>query len=251
MDTPPLSAAASSLLGGLLDGAPALVDEVARTRVSVHFQTDSPDLPVLSVCTPDAVRLPNALVTATLPATRQVSVGAGRLSGGGRAWRVTRWWQPPRPRGLSRPRLGLAGLWPSVGEVSGWGVAPPGPAYDGLSPAALLGAGPGLTPAGDDVLAGALVTAHATGDPRLPDWVRRTRAGLTPTATTAVSRAMLHHALDGYATPELARFLTALCRGGDVGAARADLLAVGHSSGAALLVGVLHTLTTYELEGAA
>jgi hypothetical protein len=62
---------------------------------------------------------------------------------------------------------------------------------------------------------------------------------------------MLHHALDGYATPELARFLTALCRGGDVGAARADLLAVGHSSGAALLVGVLHTLTTYELEGAA
>jgi hypothetical protein len=114
-----------------------------------------------------------------------------------------------------------------------------------------VGAGPGLTPAGDDVLAGALVTAAATGDPRLPLWRRATRRELAIRGTTAVSRSMLAAALDGYATPELAGLLTAVCTGRDATEARARLLGVGHSSGSALLVGVLHTLTTTHLRGAA
>jgi hypothetical protein len=65
---------------------------------------------------------------------------------------------------------------------------------------------------------------------------------------------MLSSALDGYATDQLADFLQALCRGADpdtVRQARSRLLALGHSSGAATLRGVLHTLTTNQLEGAA
>lgn len=245
--------AASSLLGGVLDGAPLRLTEVTRTRVSVHYETPSPAVPVLCVGTPAAVRLPASLVAQQLPASGPAQVGDGVLVAAGETWHPTRWWRPPRPGGLPRPALTAAELADLLtGEVTPlvWGFARPGATYDGLVPADLLGAGPGLTPAGDDVLAGALVAAHATADPRLPRWARQTRALLTRARTTAVSRAMLHHALDGYASPELARFVSAVCRVHDVEEARAGLLDVGHTSGAALMVGVLHTLSTYQLEGA-
>jgi hypothetical protein len=112
-----------------------------------------------------------------------------------------------------------------------------------------VGRGDGLTPEGDDVLAGALVTAHATADPRLESWCSATREALRKRRTTAVSRGMLHHALDGYATPQLAELLTVLCRGGDLEGPVARLRAIGHSSGDALLDGVVHTLTTRTMTG--
>lgn len=248
MATPEIPCAASSLLTGLVDGRSALV-EVARTRVSVHYETGRKDVPVLTFCTPDAVRLPNSLVTDTLPHGSTGRVADGRVRVGRTSWRVRRWWQPPCPRHLPRPhpdvlaRSAVDDLPPEVPSVRA--------SYDGLAPAALIGAGPGLTPAGDDLVAGALVAAHATDDPRLNAWRASTRAMLTRARTTAVSRAMLHHALDGYATPELAAFTTDLCHGRDTARSRADLLAVGHSSGSALLAGVLHTLSTNHLEGAA
>jgi hypothetical protein len=49
--------------------------------------------------------------------------------------------------------------------------------------------------------------------------------------------------MDGYATPELAAFVTGVCAG-DADRAARDLLAVGHFSGAALAIGALHVLTT-------
>lgn len=58
---------------------------------------------------------------------------------------------------------------------------------------------------------------------------------------------MLWHALDGWCIPQLADLLEAVCSvdpGTDPGPARRRLLAVGHSSGQALLDGVLHTLAT-------
>ena len=48
-----------------------------------------------------------------------------------------------------------------------------------------------------------------------------------------------------------ADFVTAVCSGEGVARARARLLTVGHASGAALMAGVLHSLTTHQLEGAA
>jgi hypothetical protein len=110
-----------------------------------------------------------------------------------------------------------------------------------LRPDLLVGAGPGLTPTGDDVLAGALVAAHATGDGRLATLRSDTRAALRTRGTTAVSRGLLAHALDGYATVEVAEFVIATCAG-DVDDAAARLLRVGHSSGAALAAGALHVL---------
>jgi hypothetical protein len=257
--------AASSLLTALVDGPEVHLVEVARTRMSVHYETPDSSMPVLSVCTPTAVQLPNSLVSDVLPererdesqprTTRSSTMGGGRLRVGETTWRVRRWWQPPRPSGLPRPSAAhlaaCAALAVDLTDPPAPGVPLPRPSYDGLSPVALIGAGPGLTPAGDDVLAGALVAAYATGDPRLETWRHATRATLTSSRTTAVSRAMLHHALDGYATPELATLLTALCLGRAVEAPLTRLLAVGHTSGGALLTGVLHTLGTHHLEGAA
>jgi hypothetical protein len=78
-----------------------------------------------------------------------------------------------------------------------------------------------------------------------------TLEALSVARTTAVSRALLRHACDGYAAPELAEFVTSVCEGQDVTRTRARLLAVGHVSGAALMTGALHSLTTQRLEGAA
>ena len=243
--------AASSLLGPLLDGGPRRLAEEARTGVSVHYSTGHPDLPVLTVCTPAAVRLPNSLVADVLPPAGPARSDGGRLVAAGTLWRVSRWWLPPRPAGLPRPGRDLGQLLPSVDRLRSLGVPLPDPSYRGLSPADLVGAGPGLTPAGDDVLAGALVAAPATDDPRLAVWREDTQHALTEGRTTVVSRAMLHHALDGYAISELATYLTLLCNGDDVAAAAAGLAGVGHSSGTALMTGALHTLGTYQLQGAA
>jgi hypothetical protein len=237
------------LVAALLDGPERRLEEVARTRVSVHYDTGDALVPVLTVSTPDAVRLPPAVLTSTIPALGGLWVGGGTVWQRSTVWRVTRWWRPARPTALHPPARDLRSLLPRNHEVSGVPVPPW--AYDGLQPADLVGRGPGLTPAGDDLLAGALVAARATGDSRFASWRASTRQGLANNITTAVSRALLHHACDGYATPELAAFLEAACGGGDPGAAAARLSAVGHSSGPALLLGALHALTTHRLEGAA
>jgi hypothetical protein len=214
--------AASTLLADLLVQPGLRLTEVARTRSSAHYDTGRSDVPVLCVATPDAVLLPHTFVTATLPAA-PVLVDV--------TWRVTRWWHPSRPTGLVPPAPERIRALDCTG-------------YDALEPLALLGRGAGLTPEGDDVLAGALVTAHATADPRLEEWRAGTRQALATRRTTSVSRAMLHHALDGYATPQLAELITVLCGGGDLDGPVARLRAVGHSSGSALLDGVAHTLST-------
>lgn len=214
--------AASTLLAGLLGCVPTALREVVRTPVSRHYETGDADVPVLCLATPHAVRLPNTVVVVRLP---DALTGTSAVT-------VTRWWQPPRPRGLVAPRL-----------------LPDLPAATVVVPSELVGRGSGLTPEGDDVLAGVLVAAHAVGDERLPRWQHETRVALATRRTTAVSRALLQHALDGWATPELADFVTAVCDGRDDATAR--LMAVGSSSGAALAAGVLHVLGTNEMRGAA
>ncbi len=63
----------------------------------------------------------------------------------------------------------------------------------------LVGAGPGLTPSGDDLLAGAMVTLHRLGEqPALADLAERVRAELG-CRTNAVSAAHLTAAMDGLA----------------------------------------------------
>jgi Protein of unknown function (DUF2877) len=219
---PELPCAVSTLVADALVTAPRWTEAV-RTPVSVHYETADARIPVVCVANADAVRLPHSLVVADLPSGSFVP-------------RVTRWWTPPRPTGLSVPD---PRRWSRYG----------GTEHDDLDPAELLGLGDGLTPDGDDVLAGALVTGHATAHPALPRWRRETLRALATRRTTAVSVGMLRSAVDGWAAPQLAEAVEALCGGeqaeADVGGAVARLLAVGHSSGRHLLDGVLHVLSTH------
>ena len=121
-------------------------------------------------------------------------------------------------------RLALA--WPETSAMT-----PPGSAEP-------VGRGPGLTPYGDDVLAGWLVARWAAGSPNteVVDAVRRLR-----TRTTALSATLLDCAARGETLPELSAWLRALGTSGER-AAEAALLAVGATSGAGLLAGAREAL---------
>jgi hypothetical protein len=229
-------AAASSVLTGLMQpGTHARLVEVARTRASVHYETGCDEVPMMCVCTPQAVRLPASVVTSVLPPGGAL-VRDGVLCDATTRWQVVRWWRPRRPRGLHVPASFA-----------------PGSAVSDVVPLDLVGRGPGLTPQGDDVLAAALVAAAAVGHPRLAEWRAGTARALVVRSTTAVSRGLLRHALDGWAVPQLADYLEAVCGGDPDGAAgaRASLLRVGHSSGTALAAGADHVLASMVRAGAA
>jgi hypothetical protein len=114
--------------------------------------------------------------------------------------------------------------------------------------ASLLGLGPGLTPSGDDLLGGFLLTRERLGhdDPRLRLVVRREAAR----ATHPISAAKLLDAEAGDATVAETRFLDALLSGSTPRALRATarLLRFGATSGADFALGALGAL---DLERAA
>ena len=106
-----------------------------------------------------------------------------------------------------------------------------------------MGLGPGLTPAGDDVLAGALATLPAFGAQRLAEALARQVRFRMP-ATTVLSAALLDRACAGEAVPELTGLLRACAGSGAprVADAVAALGRVGHTSGTALGHGALAAL---------
>ncbi len=106
----------------------------------------------------------------------------------------------------------------------------------------LIGLGPGLTPSGDDALAGVEATLHVAGHPlagsvadALHDLDRR---------TTTVSAAMLRHAVRGEAPERIHRLLAAALgpTTGSLAEAIRDAIAWGATSGADTLAGVLVAL---------
>jgi hypothetical protein len=111
----------------------------------------------------------------------------------------------------------------------------------------LLGSGPGLTPSGDDVLAGFLAGAAAFGVRAAA--LREATAVLAPARTTALSAALLWHAARGECIDELASVAAVLTsqRPGEperAGTAVGRLLSVGHTSGAALALGLVTAAET-------
>src|SRR5260370_13795935 len=88
--------------------------------------------------------------------------------------------------------------------------------HDAYAAASLLvGSGPGLTPSGDDVLAGFLVGAAAFGLDVAA--LREAVADLAPGRTTALSAALLWHAVRGECIDEVAAGTAGLTRQGRAG----------------------------------
>ncbi len=258
--------AASASLADLLTGVVRPARVVGVLDSAVYLATDHPETPMVCLALPTAVRVPCAAVVGagSLPTPRigdGAQVGAGGVVVGDAAYRVGRWWQPPRPRGLRRVdppaltaaadaiRRAVADPLDAAGRRAAaqltsvlTGAADAGGLTDPVG--ALLGRGPGLTPLGDDVLAGMLVAlralAHPGADP-LAEIVRAT----APAATTAVSAALLRHAAGGECVPPLAAVLDAVLDVGDhpgMDAALVALLDVGHTSGAGLARGATAAL---------
>ena len=229
-----------------------VMDRLQATRVlfaapSALYLLGDDGRTVLSVVTADGLALPGA-VRLALSSTRfawgvgqgeAVLVGAGSIQLPQVRIEVRRVWRPARvdePAVIgdhdSPAALPTAPLWPdlvSPGEVSSSRVA------------ALVGAGPGLTPAGDDALCGALLMARALGHPAQAALARLVQAAIAhPGATTALSAALLADAAAGYGLAPVVALVDPLARG-DVRSATSAVgavAAIGHTSGLALLAGI-------------
>lgn len=109
----------------------------------------------------------------------------------------------------------------------------------------IVGRGPGLTPAGDDLLAGALLVAHAIGastadEPNGPRVDGMFDDVVTAGATNDIARAFLRCAAHGRCIEPAHDFLNALARADREAARRAvaRLRRFGSSSGLALAYGI-------------
>jgi hypothetical protein len=210
---------------------------------------------VIAILSSDSVRLPMGLILPTssrdLPLTSlngPVVVGAGAVRVGGWACRVSQVVSFQVHAGLGLDQRACDRLQNLLAERErGLDLALlddlPGGAQSPESARSvvrrLLGAGPGLTPAGDDVLAGMLLGLRSFGMPaeQLCSAVLAAVSG----GTTELSAALLRCAARGEAVPQVNRLLLALSTHGGrdpVDAALADLVRVGHSSGTALAKGV-------------
>lgn len=122
--------------------------------------------------------------------------------------------------------------------------------YDGTGPVdadtalALLGRGPGLTPLGDDVLAGWLATRAAQ---QRPDGALAAVVESHADHTTALSATLLRCAIRGEVLPELAAYLRAVGTHAERPAVE-RLLTVGATSGAGLLAGAGRALLSAPAE---
>jgi hypothetical protein len=265
-------AAASTRTRHLLAGPrrSGKVLSVFPTAVYVGFSADEGS-ELVAVETSDGLRLPRAVTLAAASNARPLRavragddayVGEGRLDVGLLRLDVVRWWSPRRPRtvnsaGYDDARLdAVSRLLPALPTeledrlrfltraLEAHGSAD---VQDAVT--ALLGLGPGLTPEGDDVLAGLLVGLAAV--PRERPLARRLGdvvTGLAASRTTTLSAALLRDAADGFAVPALVDLVDALhevehshrtTSHRTLADVVVRLLAVGHTSGAALAHGAV------------
>jgi Protein of unknown function (DUF2877) len=253
-----IAAAASSALYSVLTG-PARPARWLGSGPAALYLRVSGQPGIIAVLAHDAVRLPCGLL---LPATRAemplsslVPPGPDKpacVAGDGQvAWAgpagpvaltVVRYWAPARVASGQVAPSAVAAVRPALPGLAAAGLEAEIPA--GLGPdrpdvmaLRLLGRGPGLTPAGDDVLAGFLAGANAFGiDVTV---LRHAVARLAPAATTALSAGLLWHAARGECIDEAAHLAGALTGRGAPVAALSRLLAVGHTSGPALAWGLV------------
>jgi len=217
---------------------------------------------VIVVSTSDGVRLPNGVALGVDSAKRPFAglgsgdpagVGGGVITLPGLVVRAVRWWNP-RPAlpcsDAASIRSRIAAVRLRLGPIDDRGLGPALANGDtaGITEVAvsLLGLGHGLTPQGDDLVAGAFASHRligiAVGSRDAGGTVDGVAAGVLAVAadrTTALSAALLRHACRGEVADPVGRFIRALAGRGDLDAATEALLAVGHSSGAALAAGIL------------
>lgn len=234
---------------------------------------------VVGVLTSDAARLPLACVLfrpstgrplVALPPDAPAEVGGGRIVVGELAVSAAAWWDPrprlPRPRpallpeGVRQLRTALygEGVPHSAFTLPGLPGGPGGPlaALRGAvrrsdldaalrTAARLVGLGPGLTPAGDDVMAGTTAGLVLLGHPAAQRFATAVTA-LAAGRTTELSRSLLRHAAAGRVSAEYAAVLQGLVGERPLAPAIDALLAAGAISGRATALGLCTAIDLVE-----
>ena len=263
------STGVTELLRGPVRPARVLLSGPAALYVQMTGERGAAD--VVGVLTSDAPRLPlgcvlfrpsNGRPLVGLPAGAPAEVGGGRIVVGDLAVSAAAWWDPRprlpggrpalRPEGVRQLRTTLygEGVPHSSFTLPGLPTGPGGPlaALRGAvrrsdleaalrTATRLIGVGPGLTPAGDDVMAGTVAGLVLLGHPA----ANRFAAGVCSLAagrTTELSRALLRHAAAGRVSGEYAAVLSGLVGERPLAPAIERLLATGSSSGRAMALGL-------------
>ncbi len=109
----------------------------------------------------------------------------------------------------------------------------------------LLGRGPGLTPAGDDFLGGAMIGLHGIGQNQMAARLWSHLKPLVNARTGPISAALLTAAAEGMGSDGLHRVLQALLLTENLSATLAELDQIGHSSGWDAFAGLVLAIRTH------
>ena len=251
----------SAVLADAAAGVSGLIAGPGREGVLLATLTEAL---IVGVATPDGVRVisllsargsgvPNGvrLASGSLRGHRvgeQACVGSGGIRTGSLDIRVVRTWSsavyPIRttPSGLVELEQAvdsaLCGVpAPAVEALrAAWDDQKSGEQRCGSAIGGLIGLGQGLTPGGDDVVAGMLIGLHAVGH---SDLARRMgTVDRLAERTTLLSADLIRLAAAGHACLEVLGVLTAMNAGALLDASIDRLLSVGHTSGADLVTGL-------------
>ncbi len=267
-----VTGAASTAVRPLLESPRRPARVLAAFPAGIYLEVRTELEPsVIAIISGAGTRLPNSLlIAAELPQVTvgdEAFVGDGSVEVGRLSLRARRWWDPAPPLGevdprslvpMGSPRAGPAGDQGFPAEQGTPGLA----GHDAVGLLAtscasgwllgavtaaerLVGLGPGLTPSGDDVLAGLLVTLRhlgtATGTERavwLGGWLAAAVTFDARTRTTPISATLLHCAARGEACPEVIAVLRGLAGRQPLEPALRRLHGLGHTSGADLAQGI-------------
>jgi hypothetical protein len=254
-----VAAAGSARVRDLISGPVRPVDVLGRFATALYLRLAGGE--VIALLSSDAVRLPIGLILPTsnreFPLTYlsgPAVVGSGAVHICGWSCRVSQLVSLRTSAALTPDRHACEHLrqrlahCQSADPVLRLPDALPDDAYSSEVMADLVrrlrGVGPGLTPAGDDVLAGLLVGLWSFGQNAEP--LRLAVLDGLAGGTTDLSAALLRCAARGESIPQVYRLQRAISGSawqGRLDNAVDDLVRVGHTSGTALAAGVLAAAT--------
>jgi hypothetical protein len=220
--------------------------------IYLEFTDVVPEPRVIAISPPDAIRLPNAIVTGPFQAQASAECWAGedRVVACGLDIRIVRWWDPSPVFGpLSRARLDhgcsvLARLCAAAERAPGL-AGHDGPARLAACCASgdlagaveaveeLMGLGPGLVPSGDSVVSGVLLALRLLGGAIsggtraawLANWLSASATYHAEQRTTSLAASLLHCAASGQAAAEVSAVLLGMAGQEPLEPAAARLLA--------------------------
>jgi Protein of unknown function (DUF2877) len=225
--------------------------------IYLEFPDLVPEPRVIAISPPDALRLPNAIITGPWEARTSADcwAGEGRVLTCGLDIRIMRWWDPSPVFGpLSRARLDhgcsvLARLCAAAEDAqsladhdaavqlaaccAGSDLAGAVEAVDQL-----VGLGPGLVPSGDSMVSGVLLALRLLGGAIsggtravwLANWLSASATCYAVQRTTTLATSLLHCAAGGQAAAEVSAVLLGMAGLEPLEPAAAKLLAAGQGA---------------------